>query len=1449
MENPSTEITLILADSQIRQQPGTGPEQTIVSRDLWKRYQLRAKALGEKCADFDEFLRRNKRAKKPKSLIQMPDGHPVLTYGPFVCRLNIGPIPVRMPVYVTSDPHFGTDFILGRNDWPTMPLKTMQVLQETPYNEAHVRCQGGPEGVELRTLVDTGAGINVLSYAAFCKMGYQRSDLQPSRFRLAMADSTDLATMGFFPSLEVRVLDTHLQISCTVVDGLGYDDLILGREFLTRYDVLLDLPRRELTIRNPYGRNKIVRKLQEQPEARFMATPTLQAKIAPETISCVNYKIKASQRATKGGRVRKRGAWLATVEPVDTYYQNRQIAIPKAVLTVRDGEAPVPLLNAAWQEEHDSELPPQLGRLRVKQVFEIFEREVVDEKVLDEEQVFTLGAEGEVLDYKSAVPDPDSDIDSYCTSEPPVETSKKPTSFPTRPPTEHLAEKISPDSIKELGVILDEYQDIFCKDKTDIGFTHLEEHDIELVPGAEPHKESYRRLLPDKRESADKQVEELLNLGMISPSKSPISSGVVMVKKTDGTYRMCIDFRKLNSVTKKDAFPLPRIDETLDRLGDAKYFTTLDMGSGFWQVPLTERAKETTAFVTHKGQYQWNRMPFGLCNATATFQRLMSKVLASVAQHYGNIVLCYVDDILIATKTEQQHLEQLRAVFGAVRRANLKLKAAKCKLFDTEIKFLGRVVTGEGIKPDPESIRAVQEWKTPTNKKELASFLGLSGYYREFIKGYASIIAPLQALKKQNAEYIWGDEQQQAFEKLKETLVNPPVLAMPSQDGEYVLDTDASDVAIAGILHQWQYSPEVDKQVLRVIGYASRSLTDAQTRYGAAKLEMFAALKMIEKFAPYLANKRFLLRVDCSALSWLRTYGVQQNSLGARWIARLEGYYFRVEQRSRARHQNADGLSKRTNDLEPRDAPQEIPQHAPLPFLEDADIAKLPELEPECQQGDEELPAPILQTAPLDNSSQVGVLRQPEGTGIADVKAVRALPRYTVDHLLTKQLADPTLKIIRAALELPPETSKPKLRDFIANLTETEKKWFNKNKERLRINEDNILVLHSSIPVDPVAIVLPEFFRFEIMQETHDQLGHQGANKTAEKMARHHQWPGYREDVKRYVASCMLCQEAKPPQKTLRTKLQPITTASPGELVMIDYEKLTQAYDGSVGVLMMIDHFSKYCVAVPVKAFTAAEAANAIWYHWVQLCGIPDVIHSDKGSHFENALMQELLLQMGCVKTHTSGYHPQGNGLVERLNKTIVKCLSLASAKDQREWPSHLIKVTMSYNMMKQESTGFSPYRLMYGREAKTPLSLLFPAMQRAKPVPAHEYVKTQVADMARVAEIVRKNVRTAQIRQVRNHDKRISNTPVLKEGQWAMVYVDVVRKDHTGKMTRKWRGPWRVLHVQGDGLLYMFNNGHKAHFERVRLFEPRMRHLKVGPKWGIYIPGHDGERDRRDLP
>ena len=430
---------------------------------------------------------------------------------------------------------------------------------------------------------------------------------------------------------------------------------------------------------------------------------------------------------------------------------------------------------------------------------------------------------------------------------------------------------MKPENLTELDRLLEEYRDIFCKNKTDIGFTTFQEHAIELVEGAEPHKEAFRRLNPEKRASADQQVEDLLKLGMISPSDSPFASGVVMVKKTDGSYRMCIDFRNLNSVTKKDAFPLPRIDETLDRLGDAKYFSTLDMGSGFWQVPLVERAKERTAFVTHRGQFQWNRMPFGLCNANRHVPEAddesASKRGTEVWQHCPVLRRRYPDShsdagttLATTTSPSSRPAEQ----------SNLKLKAAKCKLFDTEIKFLGRLVTGGGIKPDPDSIKTIQDYKPPVSKKQVASFLGVTGYYREFVEDYADLIAPLQDLKKGDVDFTWGPAQKESFERTKNALVNTPMLAMPNQDGMFVLDTKATKSSISGVLRQWQTNEETGEATLRVISHGSRSLTGAQTRYAQAKLDMFAALKMIEKFAPHLTNKKFTLRASDAAFLWLR---------------------------------------------------------------------------------------------------------------------------------------------------------------------------------------------------------------------------------------------------------------------------------------------------------------------------------------------------------------------------------------------------------------------------------------------------------------------------------------------------------------------------------------------------------------------------------------------------
>ena len=348
--------------------------------------------------------------------------------------------------------------------------------------------------------------------------------------------------------------------------------------------------------------------------------------------------------------------------------------------------------------------------------------------------------------------------------------------------------------------ILDRYEGIFSKNKTDIGLSKLAEHDIVLEPDSKYFREAPRRLNDEKKKAADETIKELLKAGLIRESKSPFASGIVMVRKKDGSYRMCIDFRMLNKITVPDAFPLPRTDDLIEALGSASIFTSMDLGSAFWQVPLPEDKKYTTAFATPEGLYEFNRMPFGLCNAAATFQRLMSKVMKGIQSKYGNLVLCYIDDILVATNTVDEHLDRLEEVFHALEEAGLKLKAAKCQLLQTEIIFPGKHIKDGKAYPTEEGIEKVKKWLPPRNKLELSKFIGLIGYYRPFIKDLSAISFPLSEMLSKKNPFKWGKIEHNAFEKLKEIMVSKPMLELPTQDGEFILDTDASRIGMGAVL-------------------------------------------------------------------------------------------------------------------------------------------------------------------------------------------------------------------------------------------------------------------------------------------------------------------------------------------------------------------------------------------------------------------------------------------------------------------------------------------------------------------------------------------------------------------------------------------------------------------------------------------------------------------------
>ena len=416
-----------------------------------------------------------------------------------------------------------------------------------------------------------------------------------------------------------------------------------------------------------------------------------------------------------------------------------------------------------------------------------------------------------------------------------------------------------------------------------------------------PIRQAPRRTPFTLRKKIEEMVDDMLEKEVIQPSKSPWASPVVLVTKKDGSARFCVDYRKLNAVTKLDVFPLPRIDDSLDSLAHAKYFTTLDLAAGYWQVPMEPHSQEKTAFSTHSGLYEFRVMPFGLCNAPATFQRLMETILTGLAR---DLCVVYLDDILVIGKTFVEHLQNLRQVFGHLREAGLRLQPKKCHLALHSVEYLGYVVTDQGISADPRKVEAIREFPTPCDLKALRSFVGLASYYRRFIPSFSKIAAPLFALTKKDAPFVWNCDCQNAFVSLKEAMTNAPVLVFPRFGSGFVLETDASGVGLGAVLAQEQPDGSV-----RPIAYASRTLQQHEQNYGVTELEALGVVWAVRHFRHYLYGNRCDVFTDHEALKTLLNTPHPSGKL-ARWGLSLQELDLHIHYRPGPKNNNADALSR-----------------------------------------------------------------------------------------------------------------------------------------------------------------------------------------------------------------------------------------------------------------------------------------------------------------------------------------------------------------------------------------------------------------------------------------------------------------------------------------------------------------------------------------------------------
>jgi hypothetical protein len=433
------------------------------------------------------------------------------------------------------------------------------------------------------------------------------------------------------------------------------------------------------------------------------------------------------------------------------------------------------------------------------------------------------------------------------------------------------------------------------KDPASLPPTREFDHHIPLIPGVKPVNIKPYRYSPTQKDEIERQIKEMLANGIIRPSQSPFASPVILVKKKDGAWRFCVDYRQLNNHTVKNKYPLPIVDELLDELHGAAWFTKLDMRSGYHQIRLKLADEHKTAFKTHHGHWEFRVMPFGLTNAPATFQALMNTIFQPLLKQ---CVLVFVDDILIYSKTLDSHLEHLQQVFTILEHHKLYLKKSKCSFAQQSLEYLGHIICGKGVATDSTKTQTIATWPTPKDAKELRSFLGLSGYYRKFIRNYGAISRPLTDLLKKHTVFHWNPDLQLSFDTLKQALVSAPVLALPDFSKGFTIETDASSTGIGAVLSQGGHP----------IAYISKALGPKAQALSTYEKECMAVILAVTKWKPYLQHMEFTILTDHHSLIHLGDQKLLEGMQHKAFV-KLLGLQYKISYKKGLENKAADALS------------------------------------------------------------------------------------------------------------------------------------------------------------------------------------------------------------------------------------------------------------------------------------------------------------------------------------------------------------------------------------------------------------------------------------------------------------------------------------------------------------------------------------------------------------
>lgn len=989
----------------------------------------------------------------------------------------------------------------------------------------------------------------------------------------------------------------------------------------------------------------------------------------------------------------------------------------------------------------------------------------------------------------------------------------------------------STQQLERIETLIREFKSSFASDSLRVNQTTVASHTIN-TGSAEPIRERCRPTPASQVAIIEQAVQQMLSNGQIEKSNGFWASNALLVKKKDGTHRFCIDFRRVNGITAKEATLIPSIEPIFNQFRNGTnglsqaVFSTIDLASGYWQIPIKdEESREKTSFITSSGIYRFKVMPFGLVNAPATFQRMMNELLQ---EHIGKFVHVYLDDICVFSENFDRHIDHLRTVFDIMKRANLQMRLGKCTFARISVPFLGHVISRDGIRPKADNIRSVSEFPVPTSVDQVRRFLGLSSYYRRFVPRFAAIAEPLIALTRKEVKFDWSRECSQAFNQLRRILTSEPVLCHVDFNKPFILKTDASQNGIGAVLAQ-EYdshdcidsdSDSAKAPSERVIAYASRILNAAERRYMVTEQEALAIVWALKHWRTTILGHEIKIVTDHQPLKWL-LLGKETNSKLTRWGLIISEFgTVSIEYKSGESNADADALSRITwpDQESPVSATTAVASSSAPAVIaavltrknnrKNKSKSKSTNATQKPRLSEDNLPELTRELNPgsahrwslRDLFSESETL---EGEDEAKLKDIQ----FNLDQVRQAQQEDPDCQTWLLFKQDPAnEKFKSLSQDVVTRLVAT---------TSVMTVLNNILY-HVGIPANSKRrmqwkprLVVPRTLVEAVCSWVHDSItgAHVGIRRTYHDTRTRFYWNGMYEDIRTHVRLCIRCNEIKPSPKRTGDMIS-IHAQRPFDLVGIDVlGGLQPTPRNYTKIVVMVDHFSGYLVCVPVRNETADEIARAM-FELIFKFGAPKMFLSDNGAPFIANANRALEKMLNIGHSFTTPYHPMSNGKTERANKSICKMLAAVVNDKKDDWDNWLPIITFAYNKSFNESVQDTPFSLVHGFDPVMPEDRMLGNDIQLETT-LQDYRTETIERYYTALEQVAAARKKASEKQAAYFNKTMVHGPnAFRVGQLVWKYNSANSDGHRGKLDRRWEGPRRIIKVYDNNTVDLVKPG-----------------------------------------